>query len=193
MESSKTHSVTYDGKDALATLVAEFLGGKVTDAQAKIAVEKVIEEATPRRRHELQQFIRDLGILLAVVPAHWRRDIMVKVAVKIKAKQEKRARQRAFRRQYPALRHSRMLSIANWFFCEDEVTNIFVPAVSDYLLEYRRALKEGGRWKAFVVKVRHWHAFLDACGLEKWGKVYTWIQRLSALVIWIWHKLHSGS
>ena len=32
----------------------------------------------------------------------------------------------------------------------------------------------------------HWNAFANACGLEK---AYPWIERLVALLVWLWHKL----
>jgi len=183
VEIPKTQPVTYDGKDAFATLIAEY-GGKWTDAQAKVALEKALRRASPRRRRVAEKLMRELEVMLSVAPVAWRREIMVRAATKLKQKRARRDHQRAFRRQYAALRGSKMLVIAGWFFCEETVANVFVPIASDYVLEYRQARAEG-RWKAFVVKMRHWHAFANACGLEK---AYPWIERFVALLVWLWHK-----
>ncbi len=184
MESPKADPVEYDGKDAIATLIAVY-GGTLSEAEAKTKVEQELLQGPPRRREVLRKMTRDVGIMLAVLPAAYRREVMVRVAKKLIAHDARQAQQREFRRQYPALRDSKMLRIAGWFFCQQTIEQVFVPIVSDYLLEYRRARAEG-RWKGFVVKMRHWHAFANACGLEK---AYPWFERLAHLAWYLWNKL----
>jgi hypothetical protein len=170
----------YDEKDAFITYFAEYNG--YGEAEVKAVMHEVIAES-PRVRRAVKRVLRAFREGLEDVPNALRREAVLQAARK--AREEKA--HLGWWRDYPALRKSLMLRIASVFYHQRKVEAVFVPLVSDCLLELKQARPEG-RLKVVVVHLQHWVAFARAMRVDA---MYPWMQgvwRVWQLVLWLLGK-----
>ena len=190
MQSTKKAPAEYGGKDALATLIAE-CGGE-TEASAKQHVEKVLTSGRPRKsRRMFDEAILRLGKLLADVPPHERRGVVVVMAHHLM----EHWAESDIRWKYPVLRNSKMITIASRLFARQTVEDWFVQGAFDYIVEYRSALEQGRPWKAAGLKLWHWFGFAKTVviglslalgrALEWADKPWKWVERIWKVVVLI--------
>jgi hypothetical protein len=151
----------YGEREALVTVLS--VSFDEPEEKVSAGIDKM-SAGTKKERSALRDVRLAVRVALAATPKSRHREVMLSIGAYTKKRLAEDADMDTVL-THPAFRSSWMLRIAGLFFSKEKRVRVFVPLVSDYLIEYKDALRDG-RSKAFLVSLRYWIQFAKACQLD---------------------------
>jgi hypothetical protein len=152
----------YGEKEALAVVLSTCFD--TSEETAATNLSDALSRGNKDAKKAVREILQVLRGSLRLAPPAEHRKLMVAAGEYVRLRLKERD-ELAAALNHPAFKNSVMLRIARLLYADRKVLQVFVPLVSDYMIEYEEAKSEG-ECKALLVQVTHWHRFAKACGLD---------------------------